>query len=100
MTAEVQCLHPLPLCQQVLRKQCLVVNPLLYAEHCGKCFKFFISSGTHNSTAGAVETEKDSVVFASHVLSLPFVCGETLAKNKYNQRSEKMQKQRKTVQQD
>ena len=73
---------------------------LLYAEHCGKCFKFFISSGTHSSTAGAVETEQDPVVFASHVLSLPFVCGKTLAKNKYNQRSEKMQKQRKTVQQD
>ena len=36
------------------------------------------------------------MVFAPHVLGLPFVCGKT-SKNKSNQRSENMQKQRKTA---
>ena len=32
------------------------------------------------SIAGPGETEQDPVVLAPHVLSLPFVCGKTLAK--------------------
>ena len=39
------------------------------------------------------------VVLTGHVLCLPSVCGIPLAKNDFSQWSEKMQKQRKTVQQ-
>ena len=37
---------------------------------------------------------------AAHILHLPFICRKTLAQNKLNQRSEDMQKQRKTVEGD
>ena len=40
------------------------------------------------------------MVLPSNVLRLPLVHRKTWSKNKFNQRSEKMQKQRKTVQQD
>ena len=40
------------------------------------------------------------MVLASHVFILPFACEKELAKNKFNQRSEKMQKQRKTFKQE
>ena len=37
------------------------------------------------------------MVLPHHVLCLPLVCGEPEPRNKFNQRSEKMQKQGKTV---
>ena len=43
------------------------------------------------------EMERGPIAFALHVLSLPFVCGKTLAKNKFNQRSENMQRERITM---
>ena len=42
--------------------------------------------------------EQDPMVLASHVFILPFACEKELAKNKFNQRSEKMQNQRKIEQ--
>ena len=42
--------------------------------------------------------EQDPMVLASQVLILPFACEKDLAKNKFNQRSEKMQNQRKIKQ--
>ena len=50
--------------------------------------------------ANGVETEQDPMVLPCHVLCLPFVCRKTSAKQYVNQRSEKMQKQRKAVKQD
>ena len=40
------------------------------------------------------------MVLPRHVLGLPFVCRKILSENKFNQRSEKMWKQRKVVKQD
>ena len=41
--------------------------------------------------------EHDPMVLPHHVLSLPFICGKLQPKNKFNQRSENSEKQRKTV---
>ena len=43
------------------------------------------------------EMERGPMVCVLHILSLPFVCGKTLAKNKFNQRSENMQRERITM---
>ena len=51
------------------------------------------------SQRGDCETEQSTTILL-YVHCLPFVCGKSLAKNKFTQRSERMQKQRKIVQQD
>ena len=43
--------------------------------------------------------KQDPMVLPWHVLCLPFICRKK-TKNKFNQRSEKMQKQNNTVKQD
>ena len=79
---------------------------------CASWLWYFLTVWMHNITSDALhsnrrtlspfwvlmsigEMEQDLV---SHVLSLSFVCGKIWAKkNKFNQRSENFQKQRKTV---
>ena len=60
-----------------------------------------IKRGTERKYGGIdTETEQDLMVFhhSPHVLSLPFVSGKILVKNKFKQRNKKMQKIYKTKQ--
>ena len=70
---------------------------ILKLQHCMSRYFQFICLSATSLFYRPFEMEQDPMVFPLHVLSLPFVCGKTQAKSRFNQRSEKIQKERKTV---